>query len=451
MNIQECLKNLSDNPILIISATGNLTRDRVLCHKTETRRALSGIRIGIQIADPGIAFTMLAILDGTAEIIMLVSPSVGPELVTRLALQCNLDAILCDSPSVFTAVKGSLPAFKNIETLAVQFLPRDTPVETRWVLTTSGTTGEPKLVSHTFASLTRTTKMDLARGASVRWGLLYDYTRFAGLQVLLQSILSGSTLIAPALNEPLGNKITSFIINNCTHLSGTPTIWRKLIMTPGSEKLNLQQVTLGGEIADDRILYTIAMAYPQARVIHIFASTEAGVGFSVVDKRAGFPASYLTEPPTTCVGIKVDNGRLYLRNNQVIPHYLGLETSFANDDGWVDTGDTVDIKGDRVLFKGRANGVINIGGDKVHPEEIEQVLLSHSLVSAARVYARSNPITGALVAADIVLADSNANPVDARETLRAYVQQELGRTKTPATIKFVLELDLSTAGKLARS
>jgi len=221
-------------------------------------------------------------------------------------------------------------------------------------------------------------------------------------------------------------------------------------MTSGAENLNLRQVTLGGEIADDRILATIAGFYPHARVVHIFASTEAGVGFSVTDKKSGFPVTYLTDPPTG-VDIKVNNGRLYVRNPNVCPHYLGTNDSFVGNDGWVDTGDSVEIKGDRVLFQGRANGVINIGGDKVHPEEVERVLLAHPLVATARVYSKPSPITGALVAADIALIDPTMDAIDAREALFTYAQQELGRRKAPAIIRIVSGFDLNVAGKLVRS
>ena len=115
--------------------------------------------------------------------------------------------------------------------------------------------------------------------------MLYDYTRFAGLQVLLQSIISGSVLIEPIFEYSLEKKIKNFIDHNCTHLSATPTLWRKILMTPDSDQINLLQATLGGEIADDKILSAVSKHFPNARIAHIFASTEAGVGFSVIDKK----------------------------------------------------------------------------------------------------------------------------------------------------------------------
>jgi acyl-CoA synthetase (AMP-forming)/AMP-acid ligase II len=143
--------------------------------------------------------------------------------------------------------------------------------------------------------------------------------------------------------------------------------------------------------------------------------------------------------------------RLFLRNTLVCPHYLGQDTAFASEEGWVDTGDAVEIREDRVFFLGRANGVINVGGEKVHPEEVERVLLAHPYVAGARVYARSNPITGALVMADIVLADPGMDAKEARAGVTAYVRRELSDHRAPAIIKIVQNLDLSAAGKLLRS
>src|SRR5690606_28394717 len=78
-------------------------------------------------------------------------------------------------------------------------------------------------------------------------------------------------------------------------VSATPSLWRQLMMTAQLSTLPLQQITLGGEIADQPLLDTLAALFPTARLLHIYASTEAGVGFAVADKRAGFPASWLNQ------------------------------------------------------------------------------------------------------------------------------------------------------------
>lgn len=449
MTLCERLESLPGNRQLVLSREYELTTADALRHTNAARRMAPGARIGIHLNDPAEALSLLAALDGVAELVLLISSTASPAEPLRLASQCSLDGVISNVCDAFAGAGGTTPAFRDLGHFAASFSPRSMPTTTRWVLTTSGTTGEAKPVSHTFASLTRTTKVDVVRGATVRWGMLYDYTRFAGLQVLLQSVLSGSTLIAPSVTEPLDAKLEFFAKHGCTHLSGTPTMWRRILMAPGAGDLDLKQATLGGEIADDRILAAVSAFYPQARLTHIFASTEAGVGFAVTDRRAGFPVDYLTEPPSG-IELAVRNDRLFVRNPHVVPHYLNSATSFGDQDGWIDTGDVVEIIGDRVLFRGRGSGVINVGGDKVHPEEVEFVLMSHPLVSIARVYSKANPITGALVAADIVLADPEADPASARQELQTYVLQRLGRTKAPAVIRIVKDVHSNFAGKLAR-
>ncbi|NCB05377.1 MAG: hypothetical protein EOM69_07625, partial [Clostridia bacterium] len=201
----------------------------------------------------------------------------------------GLDNLSCAVP-VFSRL-SSVPHESEALTTAVF------PCDTLWYLATSGTTGTPKLLAHTLTSLSRTVRGDQSEKTDTRWGLFYDYTRFAGLQVVLQALISGATLIAPALDASLTDKLAMLARQGCTHLSATPTMWRTIVMNPGAKDLPLRQITLGGEIADDRILNTLQTIYPTARVTHIYASTEAGVGFSVKDGRGGFPASYLVEPP----------------------------------------------------------------------------------------------------------------------------------------------------------
>ena len=220
-------------------------------------------------------------------------------------------------------------------------------------------------------------------------------------------------------------------------------------MTPNSKEINLLHATLGGEIADDRILSSINSQYPKAKIVHIFASTEAGVGFSVSDKKSGFPKNYLEKSPLG-VGIKIKDNKLFIRNEHVHNKYLGNNKSFGSSDGWIDTGDSVHIKNDRVLFRGREDGVINVGGDKVYPEEIENVLLKHPLVASVKVYAKANPITGSLVAADVILVNSKTNSEEASKILREYNSKILERHKTLAMIKIVSSFDLNSSGKIAR-
>ena len=412
--------------------------------------SLRGRRVLLDIARLDDALPALVQLDGVASLILLASRSIPPQTMALLGERAGCDVVLSDGGTFdhFPAAWQRYRVPEDLDRLQASssswsFVP------TEWVLPTSGTTGTPKLVSHSLSSLTRTTRVDLQRGASWRWGLLYDYVRFAGLQVVLQALLPGSLLIAPSRTEPLTEQVRQLVQGGCTHLSATPTLWRKILMTEGCERLALRQITLGGEVAEARVLNALRLRFPEARITHIYASTEAGVGFSVSDGREGFPASYVTEPPAG-IELRVRGGKLYVRNPSVQPQYVGTSDPFADEQGFVDTCDIVALCGDRYLFLGRETGVINVGGNKVHPEEVEQVLLSHPEVWQAKVSAKKNPITGALVVAEIVPLRADADLAALRDSMTQHCLAQLERHKVPALIRFVKELACSATGKLAR-
>jgi acyl-coenzyme A synthetase/AMP-(fatty) acid ligase len=120
----------------------------------------------------------------------------------------------------------------------------------------------------------------------------------------------------------------------------------------------------------------------------------------------------------------------------------------------VDTQDLVEQRGDRLYFVGRSNGVINVGGLKVHPEDVEAVINRWPGVRMSRVKERRNPIIGAVVTADVVLEDPAQGTGDAaratREAILEHCRAKLPQFKVPASVKFVDDLPVTAGGKLER-
>jgi acyl-CoA synthetase (AMP-forming)/AMP-acid ligase II len=225
-------------------------------------------------------------------------------------------------------------------------------------------------------------------------------------------------------------------------------------MSPSAGKIAPQYVRLSGEIADQSILDHLRSFYPQATIVHAFASTEAGVGFEVRDGLAGAPASII-EQRNGDVEMKVEDGSLRIRSSRTAAGYLGQEGKpLASADGFVDTGDLLELRGNRYYFVGRRDGVINVGGLKVHPEEVEDVINRHPQVRMSLVRTRKNPITGALVVAEVVLKaepDSARDPAAKLEDeILQLCRHALPRHKVPAAIKFVGDLALAATGKMVR-
>ncbi|MDU0355715.1 AMP-binding protein [Paraglaciecola aquimarina] len=320
---------------------------------------------------------------------------------------------------------------------------------TRWYLATSGTTGEPKWFAHTLISLTAETKHS-ARLQKLCWALMYQACRFAGLQVVLQALLSGADLVDATGGEPL-SQLALMQKNKVTAVSATPSLWRQLLMTKQLPDLALSHITLGGEIVDQTLLDQLARLFPQAKVRHIYASTEAGVGFVVSDGKAGFPLSWLhnSELPLA-LKISSEHHLLVKPNKQA-----KVPSNITTDElGFMDTQDKVQVVADRVVFLGRATGAINVGGNKVYPEKVEQVLLTIADVSQARVYAKNNPLMGQLVVADIVLFDNSElaklDIASMRRQVTHMCKNQLQRFEIPTKITVVEHMAHNVNGKLNR-
>jgi acyl-coenzyme A synthetase/AMP-(fatty) acid ligase len=279
------------------------------------------------------------------------------------------------------------------------------------------------------------------------WGTFYDIRRYGGLQILLRALLGHAALILSDADEDVADFLARLGRHGVTHLTGTPSHWRRALMSPANTAIAPAYVRLSGEIADQAVLDSLKARFPQAAIGHAYASTEAGVGFEVTDGLEGFPASYIGRPGA--VEMKVQDGRLHLRSPRTASNYVGGGPALRND-GWVDSGDMVQQRGARFYFIGRTGGIINVGGLKINPEEVEAVINRQPGVRASRVSGRKSPITGAIVVADVVLADAANGNATFRETILAACREALPAFKVPAMLRVVPSLPLTAGGKLSR-
>ncbi len=326
------------------------------------------------------------------------------------------------------------------------------PIATEWVLLTSGTTGVPKMVVHSLAALTGAIKPPQPGDPPTVWATFYDIRRYGGLQILLRALLGNGSMVLSEAAEPVADHLHRLAAHGVTHISGTPSHWRRALMSSECGIIAPRYVRLSGEIADQAILDALKRQYTNASVGHAYSSTEAGVGFEVNDGLEGFPVEILSGDRDPA--FKVVDGTLHIRSRRTASRYLGNAPQALRDaDGFIDSGDVVNERRGRYYFIGRRGGVINVGGLKVHPEEVEQIINRHESVKMSLVSARRNPITGAIVVADIVLHETVA-PGTASDALKrdilAFCRTTLPAHKIPAAIKFVEALAVTPAGKLVR-
>lgn len=395
-------------------------------------------RIAVSFPNDADLLRALVAADGAADAILLVPPRMPSDDVAALMVKGDVSRLYSDRQDADA---------RPLEALLEEAVRAPAASDTQWLVATSGTTDEPKIVAHSLASLTRTMRRS-SKGANFVWGQLYDSHRFAGLQVLLQAVGGGSRLVSMPVDSALSDKLDLYSAHGVNALSATPTLWRKIMMTPGAEKMKLRSITLGGEICDQQILNALQEGFPGANIRHIYASTEAGTGFSVNDGLAGFPAAYL-EDGYNGIAIKLVDGILHIQNSDVRSHYVGEDISFVGERDYINTGDRVVLEGDRVYFLGRSSGIINVGGDKVYPEHVERVLNGSDNVSLSKVYAKKSSMIGQLVAADILPADG-ADRSDLQRELHELCREQLAPYERPVLFRVVDTIAVSENGKVLR-
>jgi acyl-coenzyme A synthetase/AMP-(fatty) acid ligase len=388
-------------------------------------------------------------LDGLARRIVLAPPDLRAEHLGAVIADAEIDSIVADhSPCVQKIERSSILSIDL--PIVARALPRRRTIGTEWVLLTSGTSGRPKMVIHSLNSLTGAIPRKSEPGEPQVWSTFYDIRRYGGLQIFLRALIGGAELVLNDPDEPVGEQLARLGAAGVTSISGTPSHWRRVLMSKDRGVFSPSYIRLSGEIADQAVLDGLRAAFPAAKIGHAYASTEAGVGFAVDDGREGFPSA-LVDEPADGVEMKIVDGALLIRSSRTASGFVSRSAPpLLDGEGFVDTTDLVERRDDRYYFVGRRSGIINVGGLKVNPEEVETILNRHPAVRMSRVAGRKNPVTGAIVVAEVVASGSSTGEEALGREIRAHCRQRLEPHKTPAIIRFVERMDLSAAGKLKR-
>lgn len=405
---------------------------------------LRGQRVGILHRGDALSWAALTALDRLATDTFLLDATLPTDDVRRFAEDFR-----------FAAVVNPGTAKEEMSWHVEPFPPSAGSGESSVTILTSGTTGKPKAVRHTWASLCRPVRVK-REAESLPWLLTYRPHLYAGLQVCMQCFASGGTLVVPDAGATVDRIVGLMAREQVACASATPSYWRQLLILSSADKLtkiNLRQITLGGEVVDQHVLDMLKGAFPNARITHIYATTELGRCFSVVDGMAGFPARFLDAVSTDGVELRIHEDELQVRSANAMHGYdaqSGAINAVHSSDNWFPTGDLVRREGDRVLFVGRETDIINVGGNKVSPQEVERVLRSVAGVADVRVYAKKSSMVGQLVAAEIVpIYGENAEAVRAA-VVDAGVHH-LTPQQRPRIIEIVDRIKLSSAGKMNRN
>ena len=360
------------------------------------------------------------------------------------ALAANKTLVLLDSdlnPAEIDGVDEHLVNVKE-EIAKKSYMSMDEIVEaiqnskSEITIFTSGTTGQPKKVLHTVATLTRSVRTG-ERYVGQIWAYAYNPTHMAGLQVFFQAFENLNTLVN-VFNKQRSEVYELINKHNITHISATPTFYR-LLLPFEQEYKTVVRVTLGGEKSDSHLYENIKKIFPEAKINNVYASTEAGSLFAAKGDCFQIPEKIRDK-------FEVVDDELLIHKS-----LLGKSDSFKFEGDYYHSGDLiewVDKESGLFRFKSRKNELINVGGYKVNPGEVENILLSIEGVKQVLVYGKANSILGNVLCADIQLEDGVLlTDVEIKKALRSQLQD----FKIPRRIKFVEQMSLTRTGKLKRS
>jgi acyl-CoA synthetase (AMP-forming)/AMP-acid ligase II len=299
---------------------------------------------------------------------------------------------------------------------------------------TSGTTGTPKAALYTWEHLLGQARVIEGESDAV-WLLAYPLNHFAGLQMLIHTLVNASTLVLPP-SRTFSDLLGSIVAHRVDSVSATPTFWRNFAGRLDAETARttpIRRITLGGEATTSDILEHLHGLFPDATITQVYATTELGSCFSVKDGKPGFPAEYLDRPVGN-VALRIIDGQLFVKVSKGMVGYADDSHRVEREGDWLATGDLVEHAGERVFFRGRTTGIINVGGVKVYPLKVEELALSVPGVRAARVYGKPNPIAGQIVALDLEVDEGFAADQVIAE-IRRTAQSGLSRYEQPRDIQ----------------
>ena len=314
--------------------------------------------------------------------------------------------------------------------------------DTGIILFSSGTTGKPKVMIQNFSEIIKSINKP-RRKKSLTFIILLMFDHIGGLNTLLNCLITGSPFVIPKDRNP--STIIDLIEKHKVNILPTsPTFLNLLLMDEkfSSQSLeSLKLITYGTERMSESLLKKINKFIPNVKLIQTFGTSETGIlktqsksssslYFKIVDKEQEY---------------KIVHGELYLKSITQVNGYINHTNENFKEDGWYATGDLVE-KDDEGFIKiiGRKNTIINVGGLKVFPQEIEDVINYIEGVDESSVFSEPNNLVGNIVCVKIYT--SLENHKELKSKIKSFCRSKLDKYKIPVKFYFE-ELTMTNRGK----
>jgi long-chain acyl-CoA synthetase len=300
------------------------------------------------------------------------------------------------------------------------------------ILFSSGSTGKSKAAVHDFGPLLEKFKTPRHSLRTITF-LLFDH--IGGINTLLYSLANGGCIVALPDRSP-GTVCAAIEKHSVQLLPTSPTFINLLLLSEAYHQYDLSSlelVTYGTEVMPESTLRRFHELFPRIRLLQTYGLSEVGI----LRSKSKSSESLWVKVGGEGFQTRVVDGLLEIKSKSSMLGYLNAASPFSAD-GWFQTGDAVEVDGEYIRILGRKTEMINVGGEKVYPAEVESVLQLMDRVGDVMVSGESNPITGQIVKAKVKL-NSDETVIEFRRRMLKFCQDKLPKFKIPQKVVLVTE------------
>ena len=311
------------------------------------------------------------------------------------------------------------------------------------ILFSSGSTGKPKAMIHNLDTLIDSFKDKKEKSMNMLVFLMFDH--IGGLNTVFNALCMGACLIIPKIKD--AKTICELIEKyKIMVLPSSPTFLNLILISQEYKNYDLsslRMITYGTETMPQSLLLKLKEVFPKVKFLQTFGTSETGI--STTSSKSS--NSLFMKLEDINGEYKIVENELWLRSKTQVLGYLNASMDSFTSDGWFKTGDLVEVDGEYIKIIGRAKEVINVGGQKVLPAEVESIILEMEEISDCMVYGEKNAITGQTVVCDVVL---NKNIENIKKRVRVFCKDRLDAYKIPTKINVVDKTNFSDRFKKIR-
>jgi acyl-CoA synthetase (AMP-forming)/AMP-acid ligase II len=295
------------------------------------------------------------------------------------------------------------------------------------LLFSSGSTGKPKGILHRFPAVLRKFHAQRAKVVAITF-LSLDH--FGGINTLFH-IVSNLGTVVTVRHRTVATICEAIQKHKVELLPTTPSFLNILVHADVGNRYDLSSlktISYGTEVMPQATLDRLQALFPNVKLQQTYGLSEVGV----LRSQSRPDGSLWFKIGGEGFETKIVDDILWIKSDYAMVGYLNAPPPF-DADGWFNTQDRVEVDGDYVKILGRITDLINVGGQKVYPSEIEEVIIGLDNVEDVAVCPEKNALLGNLIVAQVVLKepeDANALRLRVRKACAAV----LAPFKVPAKV-----------------